>query len=388
MSLVLVINCGSSSLKYSLIDPQSGKTHSHGLAERLGTGEADLIIQDGDPILLPNIFHGQALDEILRRLGRVSIVGVGHRVVHGGESFSDSALIDDAVEAEIDACTELAPLHNPANLVGIRAAREKFPDVAHVAVFDTAFHQTLPAPAYLYAIPYALYKTFKVRRYGFHGTSHHYVADRAAELLGKPLAELHLITAHLGNGCSACAIKEGRSVDTTMGLTPLEGLVMGTRSGDVDPNLHEFLAHHTGKNLGEITALLNRESGLQGLSGLGNDMRTLVEAAHQGNEQADLAISVFCYRLAKYILGLCASLDRVDGLVFTGGIGEHSAEIRQRTLDHLHILGVEVDAVWNSNHGNASQGRITTPASRLLSLVIPTNEELVIARETARFVRA
>ena len=388
MSLILVINCGSSSLKYSLLDPQTGESHSHGLAERLGTPEADLIIQDGQEIALPGASHAKALDEILHRLGDVQIIGVGHRVVHGGESFSQSAVIDDAVEAEIKACAELAPLHNPANLVGIRAARERFPDVVHVAVFDTAFHQTIPAPAYLYAIPYALYENFKVRRYGFHGTSHRYVAEQAALELKRPLEDLSLITAHLGNGCSACAIKGGRSMDTTMGLTPLEGLVMGTRSGDVDPNLHEFLAHHTGKNLAEVTALLNRESGLLGISGISNDMRSLNEEAQHGNKQADLAIEVFSYRLGKYLLGLCATLDRVDALIFTGGIGEHSPDVRRRTLGYLRILGAELDSELNAHNGSSAGGRITAASSRLLSLVIPTNEEFVIARETDRFAHS
>jgi len=388
MSLVLVINCGSSSLKYSLIDPQTGESISHGLAERLGTETADLVIEDGLEILLPHASHASALEEILRRLGDVTIIGVGHRVVHGGERFHESVIIDDAVEEDIQICGELAPLHNPANLVGIQAARTRFPDVVHVAVFDTAFHQTLPAATYLYAIPYAMYENLKVRRYGFHGTSHRYVAQQAAQILDRPLKDLQLLTAHLGNGCSACAIKGGKSTDTTMGLTPLEGLVMGTRSGDVDPNFHEFIAHHTGKTLGEITAILNRESGLLGLSGLSNDMRTLTEAAHQGHTRADLAIEVFCYRLAKYLLGLCASLERVDALVFTGGIGEHSAEIRQRTLQHLRLLGVELDPALNDLHGRTAQGRITSKTSRLCCLVVPTNEELVIARETARFARS
>lgn len=276
----------------------------------------------------------------------------------------------------------LAPLHNPANLAGIAAARSRFVDVVHVAVFDTAFHQTLPATAYLYAIPYELYEQLRVRRYGFHGSSHRYVAREAAHRLGKPLEELELVTAHLGNGASTCAIRRGQSVDTSMGLTPLEGLVMGTRSGDVDPNLHQFLAERMGLSLTEVSQLLNHKSGLLGLSGVSNDMRTLLNSTEP---RARLAVEVFCYRLAKSILSMCASLSKVDALVFTGGIGEHAVQVRETTLGHLRVLGAEVDAVNNHNHGALQAGRITTPESRLHALVVPTNEELVIAREAARF---
>jgi len=269
-------------------------------------------------------------------------------------------------------------------LLGIDAARERFPDTPHVAVFDTAFHQSLPPKAFMYALPYELYAQHKVRRYGFHGTSHAYVAGAAAELLGKPLPELQLVTAHLGNGCSCTAVKGGQSVDTTMGLTPLEGLVMGTRSGDVDPGLHGFLADNLGLDLSQITELLNRKSGLLGLSGQSNDMRTLLEGARQGDPRAKLAIDVFCHRLAKAILGLCASLERVDALIFTGGIGEHAAPIRAATLELLQVLGPELDLAANAAHGKTSSGRITAAGSRLLALVVPTNEELVIAREAAR----
>jgi acetate kinase len=294
-------------------------------------------------------------------------------------------VLDDAAVDGIRACNELAPLHNPANLLGIELARRRFPALAQVAVFDTAFHQTLPPKAYVYALPYELYERHRVRRYGFHGTSHSYVAAQAARHLGRPLTELQLVTAHLGNGCSACAIKNGRSVDTTMGFTPLEGLVMGTRSGDIDPNLHQFLVEQTGRSLHEVTELLNRQSGLLGLSGVSNDMRTLLDL-RQGNPRAALAVDVFCYRLAKALLAMAAALDRIDALVFTGGIGEHAAPVRAETLAQLAVLGPIVDAALNATAGAKTRGRITTTDSRLLALVIPTNEELVIARETARLV--
>ncbi len=384
---VLVVNCGSSSLRFALLEPESGNVLRRGMAERLHTDAGFFRVDAGPEEALPSgAGHGDVLDQVLRRLDAGRLLGVGHRVVHGGEAFSDSVVLDAAAIAAIEACSELAPLHNPANLRGIFAARERFPNVPHVAVFDTAFHQTLPRKAHLYAIPYELYERHRIRRYGFHGTSHGYVAGVAASRLGKPLAELELVTAHLGNGCSAAAVSGGRSVDTTMGLTPLEGLVMGTRSGDVDPNLHEFLVEHAGLSLPDVMELLNRKSGLLGLSGSSNDMRTLLAARDQGNERAALAIEVFCYRLAKAVLALCAALPRVDALVFTGGIGEHAASVRADTLAALRLLGALVDPELNATHGRASNGRITRDDSRLVALVVPTNEELVIARETARLV--
>lgn len=382
---VLVINCGSSSLKFALIEPISGRVLAQGLAERLGAEGASLRTGGQTSRPLPDrADHGAALDEILAELGGANVSAVGHRVVHGGEAFSDSVVLDASALGAIEACSELAPLHNPANLRGIAAARERYSDVPHVAVFDTAFHQTLPPKAYLYALPYELYERHKIRRYGFHGTSHRFVAAEAARRLGRPPAELGLVTAHLGNGCSATAVRGGRSVDTTMGLTPLEGLVMGTRSGDVDPNLHEFLVEHSGKTLAEVTEMLNRKSGLLGLSGSSNDMRTLLAASARGDARAALAIDVFCYRLAKAVLGLSAALERLDALVFTGGIGEHAAPVRARTLENLRVLGAVLDPDLNAHDGAGAEGRITHGSSRLLALVVPTNEELVIARETAR----
>jgi acetate kinase len=330
--------------------------------------------------------HERALDVALAELPDLPLAGIGHRVVHGGEAFHESVVIDQRTIAAIEACSDLAPLHNPVNLTGIRVALQRLPKLVQVAVFDTSFHHSLPARAYLYAIPYALYEERKIRRYGFHGTSHRYVAGRAAELLGRPLSTLNLLTAHLGNGVSATAIAGGRSVDTTMGFTPLEGLVMGTRSGDVDPNLHQYLATHAGMSLPEVTDMLTEQSGLLGLSGDSNDMRNLLELASQGHTRAALAIDVFCYRLAKGLFGLCAGLPALDALVFTGGIGENAARVRELTVAHLQLLGAELDAEYNAAHGRTSQGTISSQRSRVRVLVIPTNEELEIARDTVRVI--
>ena len=340
---LIVINCGSSSLKFAVFLMDGETVILKGLAERLGSPDALLTIErDGHSTVtpLPGASHHNALRTVIASMNGLHPRAIGHRVVHGGEDFTGSVIIGEKVIATIEHCSNLAPLHNPANLLGIRTARDLFPDLPQVAVFDTAFHQTLPPQAFLYAIPYEYYEKLKVRRYGFHGTSHHFVSLEAARLLGNMPEDTSLITIHLGNGCSACAIRNGRSVDSTMGLTPGEGLVMGTRSGDVDPALHQFLQDQTGMSLSEITTMLNSRSGLLGLSGLSNDMRTLTAAAADGHPRARLAIGIFCYRLAKSICGLMAPLDRIDALVFTGGIGENSAEIRSLTADHLRILGV------------------------------------------------
>ncbi|HWA75388.1 MAG TPA: acetate kinase [Polyangiaceae bacterium] len=362
---ILVINSGSSTLKFALVEPGDGEVLEQGLVDHVGD-------------------HSQALAQVFAKVAPERVAAIGHRVVHGGEHFAESVQLDRHVLETLRECTPLAPLHNPANLAGIEAALERFPGLPQVLVFDTAFHQTLPKKAFLYALPHELYERHRVRRYGFHGTSHGYVASVAAERLGKPLEELQLITAHLGNGCSCCAVRHGRSVDTTMGLTPLEGLVMGTRSGDVDPGLHAFLVEHTGRSLTQVTELLNRESGLLGLSGQSADMRTLLLARAAGDGRAALAIDVFCYRLAKSILAQCAALERVDALIFTGGIGEHAASVRADTLAQLRMLGAIVDPDLNLEHGVTTLGRISHKDSRLMALVVPTNEELVIARETAR----
>jgi acetate kinase len=386
---VVVINCGSSSLKFAVFPVDGASVLLKGLAERLGSPEAMLRIERHGEITsvsIPEASHHDALQQAVARMTGLNPLAIGHRVVHGGEEFTGSVLIDDEVIQAVERCSSLAPLHNPANLVGVRTARDLFPALPQVAVFDTAFHQTLPSKAFLYAIPYRYYEELKVRRYGFHGTSHHYVLLETARLLGKHPEETSLVTMHLGNGCSACAIRNGRSVDSTMGLTPGEGLVMGTRSGDVDPALLQFLQDQTGMRLSEITSMLNSQSGLLGLSGLSNDMRTLADAAGAGHQRAGLAIEVFCYRLAKSVCGLTAALDSVDALVFTGGIGENSAAVRAMTVSQMKILGVDLDAGRNANHGRSHDGLISSVSSRIPCMVVPTNEELMIARETLRLI--
>lgn len=386
---VIVINCGSSSLKFAVLPAEGETVVMKGLAERLGGSDAVLKIERGSARQihpLPGAGHREALEAAVGHMEGLSPRAIGHRMVHGGEEFTGSALIDDEVIAAVDRCSSLAPLHNPANLTGVHTARGLFPNLPQVAVFDTSFHQTMPREAWLYAIPHDYYERHKVRRYGFHGTSHHYVTLETARLLGKPVDQTNLVTMHLGNGCSACAVRAGRSVETTMGLTPSEGLVMGTRSGDVDPALHQFLQDHIGMRLAEITAMLNSRSGLLGISGLSNDMRTLADAATTGHERAALAIDVFCHRLAKAVSGLMASLDSIDAFVFTGGIGENSAMVRARTAERLAIHGVALDPAHNQTHGRENHHRVTTADSRIPCLVVPTNEELMIARETLRLI--
>jgi acetate kinase len=387
---ILVINCGSSSIKLALLEPESGATLWHAVGERLGANDARLVVNAKDQpsrtIPLANAGHEAALDAALKELPQLRVAAVGHRVVHGGEAFTESTILDDRTIEAIEACSDLAPLHNPANLIGIRAAMKRLPDLGQVAVFDTAFHHSLPPHAYTYAVPYELYEKYKVRKYGFHGTSHAYVSERAAELLGRPLASLNLVTAHLGNGASAAAIRGGKSVDTTMGLTPLEGLVMGTRSGDVDPDLPQFLVEHAGMTLEQVTTMLNKQSGLLGLSGASNDMRNLLQLEAAGNPRAKLAIDVFCYRLAKGVLALCAALPSLDALVFTGGIGENAAPVRSRAVQSLAILGLRLDPDRNQRHGRDSAGLVSDASSRISVMVVPTNEELVIAREAVRLL--
>lgn len=387
---VLVINSGSSSLKCSLYDMDSGHEALSGLAERLNTAEAELSWQTGGKtsrLPLNGEGHASALagiHEVLSNLPELQSppVAIGHRVVHGGEAFAESVIIDDDVIRGIEQCASLAPLHNPANLLGIQVMQRLYPDVPQVAVFDTAFHQTLAEETYLYALPIHLYTDLGVRRYGFHGTSHQYVSSQAVKRLGLDPNDHALVTAHLGNGCSAAAVRNGRSVDTTMGMTPLEGLVMGTRSGDVDPGLHEFLAEQQGWSIQETTQVLNRSSGLLGLSGLSNDMRTLTEAADDGNPDARRAIDVFCFRLARQIGALATSLGRLDALVFTGGIGENAAGIRAEVLKRLSLFGFSCDPARNRQPDTAT-GRITTDDS-IPACVIPTREEWVIAHDAHR----
>lgn len=382
---ILVINCGSSSVKFALIEQSTEEPLMSGMVERLNEPDTELSwkLAGGKQFkTLPGADLVTGLKEVIAILPEdIEVVAVGHRVVHGAEEFAASFLINAKILEVLEECSPLAPLHNPANIAGIRAAQEVFPDKPQVAVFDTAFHQTIPERAYLYAVPYEWYKDLRVRRYGFHGTSHRYVAGETARILGKDISDLSVVIAHLGNGCSACAVEGGLSADTTMGLSPLEGLVMGTRSGDVDPALHEFLANNLGWSLERIMKALNKESGLLGLSGKSNDMRTLVTGWENGDERATLAVEVFAYRLAKAIMGLMASLSKLDAIVFTGGIGENSYKVRALTMSHLRVLGIQVDDELNSKNGDLDTGRITK-AVCLPCLVVPTNEELMIARET------
>ena len=389
--MILVINTGSSSIKMSLLERSSMQLIAEGLAQRLGENTASLcwIISDNrnEQNLSETNHQGamaQMLEILFSHIDKRSIVAVGHRVVHGGELFVEPTLLNEKIIADIQSLSHLAPLHNPSNLVGIEAAMSRLPNIPHIAVFDTAFHQTMPQKASLYAVPYKWYEDYGVRRYGFHGTSHHYVGEEAAKLLDRDFKNCSLLIAHLGNGCSATAISQGVSVDTTMGLTPLEGLVMGTRSGDIDPGLIDFIARLTGYSLEKITSILNRESGLLGLSGRSNDMRTLLEASEAGDEKATLAIEVFCYRLAKALLGLTVGLTQLDAIVFTGGIGEHAALVRSKTLAQLKLLGVLVDEKHNQVHGQLSSGCISAFESKVTVLVVPTNEEKMIAAYVAQ----
>ncbi|WP_313659159.1 acetate kinase [Acinetobacter variabilis] len=380
---VLVINCGSSSIKFALLLEEQN-FRIHGLAENLGTENARIkgVTVGNEPvdIHIPFADHKKALEVGLERLANYKPDAIGHRVVHGG-SLTKAELITDEIIEKIREATPLAPLHNPAHLIGIEATKRLFPDLPQVAVFDTAFHQTMPAHAYRYALPKFLYTEYGVRRYGFHGTSHAYVSDRGSELAGS-FKQGGWLTAHLGNGSSTCAVWNGQSVDTSMGLTPLEGVVMGTRSGDVDPSLHSFLAANLGWDVYKIDKMLNKESGLLGLSdNLSNDMRTLIEASEQGNEDATLAIEVFCYRLAKSLAALSCGLPRIDGLFFTGGIGENSAYIREKTMAYLPHFGFNLDKDANSSLKRGTEGRIDNGTGPQI-WVVPTDEEGRIAKET------
>jgi acetate kinase len=407
---VLVLNSGSSSLKFQVIDTdletiekKADRTLARGVLERIGSEALVNLRVEGKPPTrrtAPLRDHRAALDYVLRWLvapetgipGLASIgdiQAVGHRVVHGGEKFVRSVAIDDAVIDQIEDCIDLAPLHNPANLKGIYAAREIFGlGVPEVAVFDTSFHTTMPEISYLYAIPYQLYVRHRVRRYGFHGTSHRYVAYRYRLLTSRSNDETNIVTVHLGNGCSACAIRKGESVNTSMGLTPLEGLVMGTRGGDIDPSILEYLHHKEGLSLAEIDTLLNKQSGLLGLSGLTNDMRDLLEEErlHQ-DRRARLAIEIFCLRVKHYLGAYLAQLNGADAVVFTGGIGENSAEIRARICRDLDFFGIALDEAKNAATVGGQEGDVAAEGARVRAYVIPTNEELLIARDTVRCVK-
>ncbi len=376
---VLVLNAGSSSLKYQLLVPESGEVRTGGVVERIGERGSDV----ADPAAALETMTDRLLEEGID-LGKVPLRAVGHRVVHGGPDFSEPVVIDDAVLQRIRQLSALAPLHNPAAVTGIEAAREHY-DVPHVAVFDTAYFSSLPAAASTYAVPRELAEKHSIRRYGFHGTSHQFVAQATAELLGHPLVDLRQVILHLGNGCSASAVRGGRPVETSMGLTPLQGLVMGTRSGDVDPGLHAYLAREAGLTLDEIEALLNKRSGVLGLSGV-NDFRELVHLVEAGDEDARLAFDVFIHRLKHYVGAYLAILGGADVLVFTAGIGQHSATVRAAVAEGLDELGIAVDP--SRNEDDSTQPRVISPdGSRVVVAVVPTNEELAIARQTADLVR-
>ncbi|MCI8494383.1 MAG: acetate kinase [Lachnospiraceae bacterium] len=393
---ILVINCGSSSLKYQVIDSGTEAVLAKGLCERIGLdgrlvyqkagGEKE--ITDAD---MPT--HKQAIQMVLDALvnpktgalkSLEEIGAVGHRVVHGGEKFASSTILNEEVLKAIEECNDLAPLHNPANLIGIRACQELMPNVPMVGVFDTAFHQTMPERAYLYGIDYDYYEKYKVRRYGFHGTSHSYVSKRAAEILNKPYEELRTIVCHLGNGASICAVKNGKSIDTSMGLTPLEGLIMGTRSGDIDPGAMEYLAKKEQLDLEGVMEILNKKSGVQGLSHISSDFRDLEAAAEKNDHAGIRALDTFIYRAAKYVGAYTAAMNGVDVICFTAGVGENGPNTRKGICNYLGYLGVELDDKANEVHGEETI--ISTPDSKVTVLCLPTNEELAIARETEALI--
>jgi acetate kinase len=391
---ILVLNCGSSSIKFAIIQPTTGATPLKGLAENLFTDNGRVTYAaDGEKDTHNNLpakaDHKQALHYIVEILNQFEglkqqLVAVGHRVVHGGEFFAKSVLINESVINAIHKTSLMAPLHNPANLAGIKSAQLAFPALPQVAVFDTAFFQTLPAKAFLYALPYSLYKEHGIRKYGFHGTSHYFVAHKGAQMLNKEYEKCNLITAHLGNGCSVTAIKQGKAVDTSMGFTPLEGLIMGTRSGDIDPSLPSFMIDQLGYSAQQVNTLLNKASGLLGISQLTNDCRELEQQANLGNEQAQLALDMFCYRLVKYIGAYMAVVGQLDALIFTGGIGENSAYVRNQVVSQLAHLGLAINADRNQQMRFGRSGSIQQAGSSCV-FAIATNEEWVIAQDAALF---
>lgn len=394
---ILVINCGSSSLKYQLIDMNGEEVLCKGLVERIGiegsrikhdtTGKERVIIEE------PMANHKVALGLVLNAVidpnhGAIKamdeIGAVGHRVVHGGETFASSVIIDDKVMKVLDECIELAPLHNPPNITGIEACKELMPNTPMVAVFDTAFHQTMESDNYIYPIPYEYYEKYKIRRYGFHGTSHKYVSLRAAEILGKDIKDLNIVTCHLGNGSSVCAVRGGESMDTSMGFTPLEGLAMGTRSGDIDPAIIPFIMDKEGMTFEEVNNMLNKQSGVLGISGVSSDFRDLEIAMEEGNSRAKLALDVFVNRVKKYVGAYVATMCSIDALVFTAGIGENSGYIREKVCEGLECLGIKIDSELNNVRGEEAQ--LNKDLTSATILVIPTNEELMIARDTLELV--
>ena len=393
---ILVVNCGSSSLKFQLIDSETEQVSASGLCERIGLDGSITYKKNGEKyqetIDLPN--HGVALKKVLdslldEKIGVIKslkeIDAVGHRLVHGGEKFSSSVVITEEVIKEIETCNDLAPLHNPANILGVRACQEVMPGVPNVAVFDTAFHQTMPKKAYLYGLPKEYYEKYGVRRYGFHGTSHSFVSKRLAEIAGLDINHSKMIICHIGSGASISAVKDGKSIDTSMGMTPLEGLMMGTRSGDIDPAIMEFIAKKENLDIAGVMNVLNKKSGVQGISGLSSDFRDLEEGMEAGNERAAAAIEVFSYRVAKYIGSYVAAMNGVDVIAFTAGIGENAPLVRSKVLAYLGYLGITVDEEANGKRGDDIV--ISTPDSKVTVCVIPTNEELAIARETVALVK-
>lgn len=393
---VLVINCGSSSLKYQLIDSDTEAVIAKGLCERIGIDGRlthQTMGKDKFTVDVPMPEHNAAVKYVLDALldqekGAITslseIDAVGHRIVHGGEKFANSVVISDEVMEAIEECNDLAPLHNPANLIGIRACQSHMPGVPMVAVFDTAFHQTMPDKAYTYAIPYEYYENYKIRRYGFHGTSHSFVSKRLAELIGKDIKDTKMIVCHLGNGSSITAVDGGKSVDTSMGLTPLAGLPMGTRSGDIDPAILEFIAGKEGKSVEEITTILNKKSGVSGLSGVSSDFRDLDAGMKDGNDRCRLALDVFCYSVKKYIGAYAAAMGGLDAIAFTAGIGENNPYVRRMATTGLEFMGIDIDEEKNEVRG--AETKISTDSSKIQVWVVPTNEELAIARETVELV--
>ena len=395
---ILVINCGSSSLKFQLINSDTEQWIAKGLCERIGIDGSQIVYQpaggEKETTVSPMPDHTEAIRLVLDALknektGVVKslseIDAVGHRVVHGGEKFAKSTLITPEVIEAIKECNDLAPLHNPANLIGIDACEKLMPGKPMVAVFDTAFHQTMPPKAYMYGLPYSYYEKYKIRRYGFHGTSHSFVSKKMAEDMGKNIEDLKIIVCHLGNGASVSAVKNGKCVDTSMGLTPLEGLIMGTRCGDIDPAIMEFIAHKENKNIDEVMTLLNKKSGVYGLSGdLSSDFRDLEDAYYKDNEKAKIAVETFCYSVVKYIGAYAAAMNGVDGIAFTAGVGENCSFVRTIICSYLGYLGIKIDEEQNKKRGDDTV--ISTPDSKVTVMFIPTNEELAIARETLALI--
>lgn len=395
---VLVINSGSSSLKYQFIDMTNESVLAKGVCDRIGLEQSFLKhskIGGNTVVIEKDLYnHKLAIKEVISALtddeigvikDMKEISAVGHRVVHGGERFYKSVIIDDEVKEAIEKCSELAPLHNPSNIIGIDACRQIMPDVPMVAVFDTAFHQTMPRHAYIYALPYEIYEKYGLRRYGFHGTSHKYVSERAAKMLNKPIEELKIVSCHLGNGASICAVKYGKSIETSMGFTPLQGLCMGTRSGTIDPAVISFLMEKEKMTVKDISDFLNKKSGVLGVSGVSSDFRDIQEAAESGNDRAKLALDIFCYRVKRFIGDYIAIMNGVDAVVFTAGIGENNDYVRREVLTDMDFLGIKIDQEKNKTRGEEVD--ISAEDAKVRTLIIPTNEELAIARETVELVK-